>query len=97
MRDNYSEHGVEEVRKHDFSLLRIFEIVQYYKKVGRTYRNPHFPGIRTVLWLWFNRYGIHIVLCCRSTQCHASLTRLLANEGERIGRSEFNVFDMACG
>ncbi|EKM51536.1 uncharacterized protein PHACADRAFT_261735 [Phanerochaete carnosa HHB-10118-sp] len=61
MRDNYSEHGVEE----------------YYRKVGATYRNPHFPGVKTVLWLWFNR--------------------LWAMEGERIGRSKFNVFDMACG
>ncbi|GJF00391.1 hypothetical protein PsYK624_166780 [Phanerochaete sordida] len=39
MRDNYSEHGVEE----------------YYRKVGLTYRNPHFPGVKTVLWLWFNK------------------------------------------
>ncbi|OCH91891.1 hypothetical protein OBBRIDRAFT_825085 [Obba rivulosa] len=40
MRDNYSEHGVGE----------------YYKKVGATYRNPHFPGIRSCIFLWLNRW-----------------------------------------
>ncbi|KAF8909009.1 hypothetical protein CPB84DRAFT_1744093 [Gymnopilus junonius] len=38
MRDNYGEHGVEE----------------YYKKVGSTYRNPHYPGIRLCLFSWLN-------------------------------------------
>lgn len=40
MRENYDEFGVEE----------------YYKKVGATYRNPHFPGIRSCLFIWFNRW-----------------------------------------
>ncbi|KAI0699141.1 hypothetical protein BC835DRAFT_600194 [Cytidiella melzeri] len=40
MRDNYSEHGVDE----------------YYKKVGRTYRNPHFPGVRNGLFVWLNQW-----------------------------------------
>lgn len=40
MRDNYSEYGVEE----------------YYRKVGATYRNPHFPGVRSCLFLWFNSW-----------------------------------------
>ncbi|KZT11979.1 uncharacterized protein LAESUDRAFT_640702 [Laetiporus sulphureus 93-53] len=40
MRDNYSEHGVE----------------QYYKKVGATYRNPHFPGVRSCIFSWLNRW-----------------------------------------
>ncbi|KAI0345702.1 hypothetical protein BDW22DRAFT_1353286 [Trametopsis cervina] len=40
MRDNYSEHGVED----------------YYTKVGSTYRNPHFPGIKNCLFLWFNQW-----------------------------------------
>ncbi|KAI0657350.1 hypothetical protein C8Q70DRAFT_919587 [Cubamyces menziesii] len=39
MRDNYTEHGVDE----------------YYKKVGATYRNPHFPGVKNCLFLWLNR------------------------------------------
>jgi len=38
MRDNYSEHGVDE----------------YYRKVGATYRNPHFPGIRQCIFIWLN-------------------------------------------
>jgi len=38
MRNNYLEHGVDE----------------YYKKVGATYRNPHFPGIRQCMLLWLN-------------------------------------------
>ncbi|KAI0335824.1 hypothetical protein GY45DRAFT_1342389 [Cubamyces sp. BRFM 1775] len=40
MRDNYTEHGVDE----------------YYKKVGATYRNPHFPGVKNCLFLWLNRW-----------------------------------------
>ncbi|KAI8986081.1 hypothetical protein BD414DRAFT_48817 [Trametes punicea] len=40
MRDNYSEHGVDE----------------YYKKVGATYRNPHFPGVKNCVFLWLNRW-----------------------------------------
>ncbi|KAI0712250.1 hypothetical protein C8Q76DRAFT_622592 [Earliella scabrosa] len=40
MRDNYTEHGVDE----------------YYKKVGATYRNPHFPGVKACLYIWLNRW-----------------------------------------
>lgn len=40
MRKNYGELGVSE----------------YYKKVGSSYRNPHYPGIRLCLFLWLNRW-----------------------------------------
>ena len=30
--------------------------VQYYKKVGATYRNPHFPGVKSCLFLWMTRW-----------------------------------------
>ncbi|KAH8104502.1 hypothetical protein BXZ70DRAFT_590715 [Cristinia sonorae] len=40
MRDNYAEHGVD----------------QYYQKVGATYRNPHFPGVRACMFLWLNNW-----------------------------------------
>ncbi|KAI0766391.1 hypothetical protein BD413DRAFT_636169 [Trametes elegans] len=40
MRDNYTDHGVD----------------QYYKKVGATYRNPHYPGVKNCLFLWLNRW-----------------------------------------
>jgi len=40
MRDNYHKLGVSE----------------YYKKIGSTYRNPHFPGIRLCLFSWLNRW-----------------------------------------
>jgi len=40
MRDNYAEHGVDD----------------YYKKVGATYRNPHFPGVRACIFLWLNKW-----------------------------------------
>lgn len=40
MRENYNELGVSE----------------YYKKIGSTYRNPHFPGIRLCLLSWLNRW-----------------------------------------
>lgn len=56
MRENYSEHGVEEAGRS--SVLPPYPInttVQYYRKVGATYRNPHYPGIRSCLFLWLNR------------------------------------------
>ncbi|KAI0086570.1 hypothetical protein BDY19DRAFT_960585 [Irpex rosettiformis] len=43
MRDNYTEHGVDE----------------YYKKVGGTYRNPHFPGVRNAMFIWLNKWWSH--------------------------------------
>ncbi|KAF9534514.1 hypothetical protein CPB83DRAFT_844353 [Crepidotus variabilis] len=43
MRDNYGEHGVAE----------------YYTKVGATYRNPHYPGIRLCVFDWLNRWWTH--------------------------------------
>ncbi|KAM6494129.1 hypothetical protein JOM56_010490 [Amanita muscaria] len=39
MRANYGEHGVDE----------------YYKKVGATYRNPLYPGVRLCLFSWLSR------------------------------------------
>ncbi|EJF63342.1 hypothetical protein DICSQDRAFT_134790 [Dichomitus squalens LYAD-421 SS1] len=38
--DNHTEHGVDE----------------YYKRVGATYRNPHFPGVKSCLYSWLNRW-----------------------------------------
>ncbi|KAJ3516599.1 hypothetical protein NLJ89_g1028 [Agrocybe chaxingu] len=29
-------------------------VAEYYVKVGNTYRNPHFPGIRLCLFAWLN-------------------------------------------
>ncbi|KAF7768115.1 hypothetical protein Agabi119p4_7358 [Agaricus bisporus var. burnettii] len=43
MRDNYGEHGVE----------------QYYKKVGSTYRNPHYPGIRLCIFVWLSKWWLN--------------------------------------
>ncbi|KAF9013376.1 hypothetical protein BDQ17DRAFT_1231671 [Cyathus striatus] len=40
MRDNYGAYGVDE----------------YYRRVGQTYRNPHYPGIRQCLFALFNRW-----------------------------------------
>ncbi|PFH53875.1 hypothetical protein AMATHDRAFT_136536 [Amanita thiersii Skay4041] len=40
MRDNYGEHGVDE----------------YYRKVGSSYRNPHYPGVRLCMFSWLNRW-----------------------------------------
>ena len=65
MRENYSEHGVDEVspitvdRSVRWRLMR----TKYYRKVGGTYRNPHFPGVRSVLFQWFNR---HVALAASS-------------------------------
>lgn len=67
---------------------------QYYRKVGATYRNPHFPGVRNVLFHWFNRYVSSFFF---EMQSLIRKVRLWAMEGDRISRSEFNVFDMACG
>ncbi|KAH7885102.1 hypothetical protein F5I97DRAFT_1811310 [Phlebopus sp. FC_14] len=43
MRANYGEHGVD----------------NYYKKVGATYRNPHFPGVRACMFTWLDRWWAH--------------------------------------
>ncbi|KAI0061666.1 hypothetical protein BV25DRAFT_1992014 [Artomyces pyxidatus] len=40
MRDNYAQHGVDD----------------YYRKVGATYRNPHYPGVRQCLFSWFTNW-----------------------------------------
>ncbi|KAH8114594.1 hypothetical protein DFH11DRAFT_173070 [Phellopilus nigrolimitatus] len=40
MRANYAEHGVSE----------------YYTKVGKTYRNPHFSGVKACLFEWMNKW-----------------------------------------
>ncbi|KAF8630905.1 hypothetical protein AX17_005263 [Amanita inopinata Kibby_2008] len=40
MRNNYEEHGVNE----------------YYRRVGASYRNPHFPGVRLCMFSWLNRW-----------------------------------------
>ncbi|OBZ71660.1 Uncharacterized protein C17A5.05c [Grifola frondosa] len=40
MRANYTDHGVDE----------------YYRRVGATYRNPHYPGIRSCIILWLNKW-----------------------------------------
>jgi hypothetical protein len=44
MRDNYNEHGVDEVRAPN----PLPANVQYYRKVATTYRNPFFLGVKKV-------------------------------------------------
>lgn len=43
MRANYDQYGVD----------------NYYRKVGATYRNPHFPGVRACLYTWLDRWWAH--------------------------------------
>ncbi|KAI9568387.1 hypothetical protein HD554DRAFT_2099826 [Boletus coccyginus] len=43
MRANYGKHGVE----------------HYYKQVGASYRNPHFPGVRACMFTWMERWWAH--------------------------------------
>ncbi|KAF8134020.1 hypothetical protein EV363DRAFT_1568417 [Boletus edulis] len=43
MRANYGEHGVD----------------NYYKQVGASYRNPHFPGVRACMFTWLERWWAH--------------------------------------
>ncbi|PAV17305.1 conserved fungal [Pyrrhoderma noxium] len=43
MRANYAEHGVSE----------------YYTKVSKSYRNPHFPGVKACIFEWMNRWWIN--------------------------------------
>ncbi|KIK78744.1 hypothetical protein PAXRUDRAFT_163153 [Paxillus rubicundulus Ve08.2h10] len=40
MRANYGEHEVD----------------NYYRQVGATYRNPHFPGVRACMFTWLERW-----------------------------------------
>ncbi|KAL4064859.1 hypothetical protein V8B97DRAFT_1198241 [Scleroderma yunnanense] len=43
MRANYDEYGVD----------------SYYRKVGATYRNPHFPGVRACMFAWLDEWWKH--------------------------------------
>ncbi|KAI6039675.1 hypothetical protein EDC04DRAFT_2568161 [Pisolithus marmoratus] len=43
MRANYDQLGVD----------------NYYRKVGATYRNPHFPGVRACIFTWLDRWWKH--------------------------------------
>ncbi|KAF8742269.1 hypothetical protein AX14_005446 [Amanita brunnescens Koide BX004] len=65
MRNNYDELGVDE----------------YYKKVGATYRNPHYPGVRLCMFSWLSKWWQMEKECVTS-----------AENDHRI-----LLFDMACG
>ncbi|TFK70369.1 hypothetical protein BDN72DRAFT_766577 [Pluteus cervinus] len=69
MRQNYEEHGVSE----------------YYKQVGATYRNPHFPGVRQCLFSWFTRWWT------MESANFGGLTDPQSDEKKVL------LFDMACG
>ncbi|KAF9463016.1 hypothetical protein BDZ94DRAFT_1164780 [Collybia nuda] len=79
MRDNYREFGVSE----------------YYKKVGSTYRNPHFPGVRLCLFTWLNKWwqmeydGIkkHEKLSIFDMACGIGEVTLACLEWQRTGRN----------
>ncbi|KAF9454823.1 hypothetical protein P691DRAFT_770341 [Macrolepiota fuliginosa MF-IS2] len=66
MRDNYGEYGVAE----------------YYKKVGSTYRNPHYPGIRLCIFAWLSKWWSNESL---------DITSRMDNTNHVL------LFDMACG
>ncbi|TEB22747.1 hypothetical protein FA13DRAFT_1740667 [Coprinellus micaceus] len=71
MRQNYNEYGVDE----------------YYKKVGATYRNPHYPGIRSCMYTWLNRWW------------ELEESQRTSSSGSQ-GGDKWNrkiLFDMACG
>jgi hypothetical protein len=57
MRANYGEHGVEEVFLNSLDSETHAESyeLKYYRKVGSTYRNPHFPGLRLCIFAWLNK------------------------------------------
>ncbi|KAF5361019.1 hypothetical protein D9756_004830 [Leucocoprinus leucothites] len=65
MRDNYGEHGVAE----------------YYRKVGSTYRNPHYPGIRLCIFAWLHKWW-------------SNESSEIAAQGPC---ADVLLFDMACG
>lgn len=54
MRENYNEHGVDEVCMYLRPALKLSRFRscsrsgQYYRKVAASYRNPFFPGIKKV-------------------------------------------------
>lgn len=55
MRDNYETHGVENVT---FFYLRTRYptdyATKYYTIVSSSYRNPHYEGVKHVLFDWMN-------------------------------------------
>jgi hypothetical protein len=60
MRANYGQHGVKEVFLNPFDSEIHTESFQlkYYRKVGSTYRNPHFPGLRLCIFTWLNKCNL---------------------------------------
>ena len=74
--------------------------MQYYKKVGATYRNPHYPGIRLCLLSWFNRCGCFIVSFFSGWAQTLRVSSWWQTQSSntattRLGQIMF--FDMACG
>lgn len=65
MRANYDEHGVDE----------------YYKKVGATYRNPLYPGVRLCMFSWLSRWW-------QNEKGHLT---------SADARDRILLFDLACG
>jgi hypothetical protein len=106
MRDNYGEYGVEEV-------TNIYLFVhadptnlstQYYKRVGSTYRNPHYPGIRQCIFAWLHKWvqidTIHSNTPAEGLTVAVSSHRWWSNESSEItsqGANDVLLFDMACG
>jgi hypothetical protein len=97
MRENYGELGVSEVSTgimHHHASCHSFCLLQYYKKIGSTYRNPHFPGIRLCIFSWLNRFDairfISYLLIKMNRWWHMDGCNI--NTDDRIF-----IFDMACG
>jgi len=61
-------------------LLRL-TLTKYYKKVGATYRNPHYPGVRLCMFSWLSRWW----------QMEKEYLTSTENEPKTL------LFDMACG
>ena len=56
MRNNYDELGVDEVKSiRNCDLHSKLNLTKYYKKVGATYRNPHYPGVRLCMFSWLSK------------------------------------------
>lgn len=71
MRANYAQYGVSE----------------YYTKVGKTYRNPHFPGVKACIFEWMNRWWLNE----RQERERPPVPKHNTNS------ESITVFDMACG
>ena len=98
MRNNYGELGVDEVKfvpqVQTFYLIKL-TLPKYYKKVGATYRNPHYPGVRLCIFSWLSRCAMIWSLLFSDYGRWWQMEKECVTSAENERRTL--LFDIACG